>query len=92
MNNTDWTLIATTDSQSHVAQTTVNEPDLIYRAASKWIIRGGASKILRAFWEYIDQYDNEIEDSLLDQLLTQAETQLKILRLQMFVPEITLLT
>lgn len=75
MTDNTWILIAANDSQSHVAQTTVNDPALIYRAVSKWLIRGGASKILNAFWEYIDQNDNELEDALLDQLLTQAETQ-----------------
>ena len=69
-----WILIATTDSQSYVAQTTISDTNLIYRAICKWLIRGGASKILDAFWEYIDQYDNELEDALLDQLVTQAET------------------
>ncbi len=73
MTDNTWILIAATDSKSYVAQTTVNEPNLIYRAISKWLIRGGSSKILDAFWEYIDQYDNELEDALLDQLITQAE-------------------
>ena len=73
MTDNTWTLIAATDSQSYVAQTTVSEADLIYRAISKWLIRGGASNILTSFWEYIDQYDNELEDALLDQLVTQAE-------------------
>ncbi len=74
MTNNTWMLIAATETQSHVAQTIVNEPDLIYRALSKWLIRGGSSKILRSFWEYIDQHDNELEEALLDQLVTQAET------------------
>nr|QBK88232.1 MAG: hypothetical protein LCMAC202_05940 [Marseillevirus LCMAC202] len=73
MTDNTWILIAATDSQSYVAQTTVNEPNLIYRAISKWLIRGGSSKILNSFWEYIDQYDNELEDAFLDQLVTQAE-------------------
>ncbi len=74
MTDNTWILIAATETQSYVAQTTVNEPNLIYRAISKWLIRGGSSKILASFWEYIDQYDNELEDALLDQLETQAET------------------
>ena len=74
MTDNTWILIAATGSQSYVAQTTVNEPNLVYRALSKWLIRGGSSKILDSFWEYIDQYDNELEDALLDQLVTQAET------------------
>lgn len=69
-----WFLIATTDKQSYVAQTTVREKNLIYRALSKWLIRGNASQILNAFWEHIDQYDSELEEALLDQLQTQAET------------------
>lgn len=69
-----WLLIATTNSQSYVAQTCTNDIQLVYRALSKWLIRGGASKILDSFWEYIDQYDNELEEALLDQLVTQAET------------------
>lgn len=73
MTDNTWILIAATDSQSYVAQTTVSDSNLIYRAISKWLIRGGASNILNSFWEYIDQYDNELEDALLDQLVTQAE-------------------
>lgn len=74
MTDSNWILIAATDSQNYVARTTVTEPNYIYRAISKWLIRGSASNILTSFWEYIDQYDNELEDALLDQLLTQAET------------------
>lgn len=70
-----WILIAATDSQSYVAQTSVSDNNLVYRAITKWLMRGGASNILASFWEYIDQYDNELEDALLDQLVTQAETQ-----------------
>ncbi len=70
----NWLLIATTDTQSYVAQTAVSNNNLIYRALSKWLIRGSASNILKASWEYIDQHDNELEDALLDQLVTQAET------------------
>lgn len=70
-----WILIAATKTQSHLAQTTISDPQLIYRALSKWLIRGNASQILDSFWEYIDQYDNELEDALLDQLLSQAEIQ-----------------
>jgi hypothetical protein len=77
MTDNTWILIAATDSQSYVAQTTVNEPNLIYRAISKWLIRGSASNIINSFWEYIDQYDNELEDALLDQLVTQADTKPK---------------
>jgi hypothetical protein len=74
MADTTWLLIAATETQNHVAQTTVPDTTLLYRALSKWLVRGGASQILASFWEYIDQYDNELEDSLLDQLLTQAES------------------
>jgi len=77
MTDNTWVLIAATDSQSYVAQTTISDSNLIYRAISKWLIRGGASKILDSFWEYIDQDDNELEDALLDQLTTQAETKPK---------------
>ncbi len=73
MSDNTWILIAATDTRGYVAQTTVPESNLIYRAISKWLIRGGASNILKSFWEYIDQYDNELEDALLDQLVTQAE-------------------
>ena len=69
----DWLLTATNDGKCFVAKTTAN-PTLIYRAVCKWIVRGGASKILASFWEYIDQDDSELEDALLDQLETQAET------------------
>jgi len=69
-----WLLIAATDSQSYVAKTSNNDMQLVYRAICKWLIRGGASKILDTFWEYIDPYDNELEDALLDQFVTQAET------------------
>lgn len=68
-----WLLFANTKTEHYVAETTVAK-ELVYRAVSKWLIRGGASEILKSFWEYIDQYDNEIEDALLDQLVTQAET------------------
>jgi hypothetical protein len=74
MTDTTWLLIATTETKSFVAQTIVNDPKLVYRALCKWLIRGGASKLLDSFWEYLDKYDNELEDALLDQLLTQAET------------------
>ena len=70
----NWILIAATDKQNYVAQTTISEPNLIYRAVTKWLIRGTASNILASFWEYIDQNDNELEEAMLDQLLTQAET------------------
>lgn len=70
----NWILIAANDKDSFVAQTKVNDDTLVYRAISKWLVRGGASKILKSFWEYIDQDDNELEDALLDQLVTQAET------------------
>jgi hypothetical protein len=69
----EWILVASSENKSFVAQTNVNNSDLVYRAVSKWLIRGSASDILQAFWEYIDQYDNELEDALLEQLLTQAE-------------------
>lgn len=75
MTDDTWILIATNEEQNFIAQTTVSTPSLVYRAISKWLIRGNASNILSSFWEYIDQYDNELEDALLDQLLTQAETQ-----------------
>lgn len=74
MKDSTWLLVATTNIHSYIAQTKVSDPDLIYRAISKWLVRGGASDILSSFWEYIDQYDNELEDALLDQLVTQAET------------------
>ena len=69
-----WILIATNKTKNFAAETTVSDPKLIYRAVSKWLIRGGASNILHSFWEYLDQYDNELEDALLDQLVSQAET------------------
>jgi len=69
-----WLLIAESDKESYVAKTNNNDMQLVYRALSKWLIRGSASTILNSFWEYIDQYDNELEDALLDQLVTQAET------------------
>lgn len=70
-----WMMLASTDKSSYIAQTSINdnEKQLLYRALSKWLIRGGASKILNSFWEYIDKWDNELEDALLDQLVTQAE-------------------
>ena len=70
-----WMMLASTDKSSYIAQTTISnsESGLLYRALSKWLIRGGAGKILDSFWEYIDKWDNELEDALLDQLLTQAE-------------------
>lgn len=71
----NWILIAASKHDSFVAQTRVNNDTLVYRAISKWLLRGGASKILKSMWEYIDQEDNELEEALLDQLLTQAETQ-----------------
>ena len=74
MSDKKWLLIASTDVQTFVAQTNNDNMQLIYRALTKWLIRGAASKILDPFWEYIDQYDNELEDALLDQLVTQAET------------------
>jgi len=69
-----WLLVANNDNQTFTAKTTIADPSLIYRAVTKWLIRGGASEILKEYWEYIDQYDNELEDALLDQLVTQAET------------------
>lgn len=71
---TTWILMAVGEKQSYLAQTKVEDNNLVYRAVSKWLVRGGASKILKSFWEYVDQYDNELEEALLDQLLTQAET------------------
>jgi hypothetical protein len=73
MTDNKWKLFATTNTESYVAETNTDD-SMIYRAISKWLVRGGASSILKSFWEYIDQYDNEIEDALLDQLVTQAET------------------
>lgn len=76
MPNQSWLLIAATENESMMAKTTVPDRELLYRAASKWIIRGGVGDvILKEFWEYIDQEDNQIEDALLDQLITQAETE-----------------
>lgn len=72
---TTWILMAVGEKQSYLAQTKVEDNNLVHRAVSKWLIRGGASKIFKSFWEYVDQYDNELEDALLDQLVTQAETQ-----------------
>lgn len=70
-----WLLVAASNSKSYLAQTTLNDKKLIYRAASKWLIRGGASRLLSTFWEYVDQNDNELEDALLDQLITNADKQ-----------------
>lgn len=77
MSTNTWMMVATSGDKSFVAQTTINDQALLYRALSKWLIRGSASTILDAFWEYIDQYDNELEDALLDQLVTQAERQVE---------------
>ncbi len=77
MTDNTWILIATAGKKSYAAETTVSDPKLIYRAISKWLIRGGASNILKSFWEYLDQYDNELEDALLDQLVSQAESNLE---------------
>lgn len=73
----NWILVASTDSETFTAQTGhIYGKTFLYRAICKWLIRGNASKILKAFWEYIDQDDNEIEKALLEQLETQAEHQL----------------
>jgi len=71
-----WVLIASNDAFSYVAQTITNNDALLYRAITKWLIRGNASNMFSSFWEYIDQYDNEIENALLDQLVTQADIDL----------------
>ena len=70
----NWILIANDNSNSYIAKTTVENDKFLYRAICKWLIRGNASTFLDAFWEYIDKYDNEIEEALLDQLVTQAQT------------------
>ena len=72
-----WILVASTDSETFIAQTGTASKKFLYRAICKWLIRGTASKILKAFWEYIDQQDNEIEKALLEQLETQAEQQVE---------------
>jgi len=75
MTSTNWIMIAKNDDKYYIAQTEIKDKQLVYRALSKWLIRGNAgTNILKQYWEYIDQYDNKIEEALLDQLLTQAET------------------
>jgi hypothetical protein len=74
MESSTWILLATTDTENYIAQTPLTDSKLIYRAICKWLLRGKASNILNKFWEYIDKDDNEIEEAILDQLETQAET------------------
>ena len=69
----NWLLLAATEDNSYIGQTHVPDNTFLYRALTKWLIRGSASKLLHSFWEYIDQYDNELENALLDQFLTQAD-------------------
>jgi len=77
MSTSNWLLLAATQENSYIGQTVVPDDTLLYRALTKWLIRGSASKMLSSFWEYIDQYDNELENALLDQFLTQAEKQVQ---------------
>jgi hypothetical protein len=74
MTSETWLMIATNDTSTFISECTITEPKLIYRALTKWLIRGEASKLLQSYWEYLDQWDNELEEALLDQLLTQAES------------------
>jgi hypothetical protein len=57
------------NKQTYIGEIKADVENLIYRGISKWLLRGGASEILNTFWEYIDQYDNEIEEALLDQFI-----------------------
>jgi hypothetical protein len=74
MSNETWLMMATNNNETFLGETTITDSKLIYRALTKWLIRGSASKLLSGYWEYLDQYDNELEEALLDQLVSQAET------------------
>lgn len=68
-----WLLNASNDEQTHTAMTTVTNDQLVFRAVTKWLIRGSASSLLAEFWNHVDPYNNKLEDAILDQLITQAE-------------------
>jgi len=77
MDTKNWLLTATDNNNSYIAKTNVDNEKFLYRAICKWLIRGNASNFLDNFWEYIDKYDNQIEEALLDQLVTQAQVDLQ---------------
>jgi len=70
-----WVLFAINNNDNYVAYTDIDSDQLVYRALSKWLIRGEAGNAMSEFWEYIDRNDNILERSLLDQLLSQAENE-----------------
>jgi len=73
MSKSNWLMLAASQDKSYVAQTVVPDDTLLYRALTKWLVRGSASKMLSSFWSIVEQYDNELEKALLDQFLTQAD-------------------
>lgn len=77
-----WIFFATGDNVTYSGQTTVDNTHMLFRAVSKWLVRKSGSKLTHEFWEYVDQYDNDLENALIDQFFSQAESTPK-------VPEIT---